>query len=252
MVATRKLNVVSIVLSLIAIVAAGVPIYLEFFSPIRLEIAVLRDAFISNTPGGVPDVQMYFALTANGPRTKIIVVDSVSVTITNRETSMNHRLTPVSFQKFPLVVQGGNVTNVDTLVTIDDYIPTAIDRYDAWFDVLSELIPDKKDEITKMQQQVRATFLPSTRDESEIPAERDPWDNEKIATWLAEVAVEDLSKVLFFVAGNYEMEIEILDPFGKVLTRQTRTFSIGEILSKTLRHRFNVNARVGTSLVSAN
>ena len=245
--ANQKSNF-SVVLSVIALLISGASIYLEFGRPIKLDLAVSRNAFISNTIGGIPDVNLYFTIRANGSSTRSVIVESVKVTLRNLQTKNTHILfNDPRDGGFPTVLQGGAIITHGLLFSVNDSIPEAVERYKTWYSALSGLVPKKKDQIEKMREQMKETFLPIKSDKTAPSSGERGNDNEGIASLLSEVSVEEFPKILFFVSGNYEMEIEVLDQSGKSLALHKREFSIEDVFSQTLRHRFNDNALVRTS-----
>ena len=263
----RKSNV-SVTISLIALVLASVPIYFKFFEPIKLDFAISRDAYIANTYGGLPDLNLSIALRAKGPETKAIIVNSAKVTITNLQTKEDHKLIS-SFREgeFPLILQGGDVATHTILFQVNDYIPEQMARYDAWFNMLIEVSPEDKTEvIEEIRKKLKEPYLPVNRDKiptefelrkqfqsslfEEIEDQKEMEElNRQMSDLLRQQPVEQLRQLLFFMSGNYEMEIEILDPFDTKLAVQKRKFSIEDIVAKSLWYRFNENLRVPTSQV---
>ena len=269
----RKSNV-SIIVSLIALVLAFVPIYFKFFEPITLDFSISRDAYISNTYGGLPDINLSIALRANGPTRKSIIVNSAKITITNLQTKESHELIS-SFKEgeFPLILQGGDIATRTILFQVNDYIPQQIARYDAWYNKLTEVFPDDKTEVVnEICKQLKEPYLPVNRDKAltkvrtefeelieqfqddffqkslaELEKMKDL--NSQISDLLHQQPVEQLQKLLFFMSGNYEMQIEILDPFDTSLAVQKRKFLIEDVVTKALQHRFNENLRIPTSQV---
>ena len=264
----RKSNV-SITVSLIALVLASVPIYFKFFEPIKLDFAISRDVYISNTWGGLPDLNLSIALRAKGPETKAIIVDSAKVTITNLQTKEIYTLTNSSQdEKFPLILKGGeSVARHHILLQVNDYIPEQMARYDAWFNMLIEVSPEDKTEvIEEIRKKLKEPYLPVNRDKvptefelrkqfqsslfEEIEDQEEMEElNRQISDLLRQQSVEQFRQLLFFMSGNYEMEIEILDPFDTKLAVQKRKFSIEDVVAKSLWYRFNENLRVPTSQV---
>ena len=267
----RKSNV-SVTISLIALVLASVPIYFKFFEPIKLDFAISRDVYISNTWGGLPDLNLSIALRANGPETKALIVDSAKVTLTKLDAKDTKENLPYILtnsrqdKSFPLILKGGDVASHTIRFHVNDYIPKQIDRYNTWCKKLIELLPKGNAEsINEICEELKEDFLlvgnnrSLQRDDifkqvflmAETVLEEKKSLNDKISELLRQqsVEVEELQKLLFFMSGNYEMQIELLDPFGTSLAVQKHEFSIEEVVSKTLRHRFNKNLRILTSQV---
>lgn len=265
----RKSNI-SVTFSLIALSMAFVTTYVEFFKPITLDFAISRDAYIANTVGGIPDVNLSIALRANGPTTKAIIVNSANVTITNLQTDESHILTSPSQEgEFPLILKGGDIITRSILFQVNDYIPEQIDRYDAWCNKLIKLFQDEADLIRNICNKLKEDFLP-VRGNNQVLIQPDYFsesEHQTVDDLLREkyildaqiskllgrksVEVEQLQRLLFFMSGNYEMQIEILDPFGTSLAVQKRKFSIDEIVSNSLRYKFNTNLRIHISQVDS-
>lgn len=254
----RKSNI-AVIFSLIALVLVSVPIYFKFFEPIKLDFFISRDVSISNTWGGIPNVGLSLALRAKGPETKAIIVDSAEVTLKNLQTDESHILTKAFADvDFPLVLQGGEIATPNMLFHVNDYIPQQIARYDTWCDKLIEIFQDEADLIRSICNMLKEDLL-TVRGNKQVLRRLDYFSepfNEteaQISKLLSEksVEVEQLERLLFFMAGNYEMQIEILDPFGTSLAVQKRKFSIDEIVANSLRYKFNESLRIHTSQVDS-
>ena len=264
----QKSNI-SVVLSVIAVAIACTTIYFEFFRPIKLDFAVARHSYISNTMGGIPDIRFQIAVRANGPATKAITIDSAKIVLKNIDTNESYTLisNPLG-DIFPLVLQGGNSVTKAPLFVVDYSLTEAIDLYDEWCNKLSKEFPMKTELIDEIRNKLKEPYLPvrsrdntfqQTTNQSNFDledifalyAEEQIELDEQISNLLALSSVEQLRKILFFLAGNYEIQIEIMDPFDQSLAVQKRKFSIDEVVSKSLQHRFNDNILVAMEADSA-
>lgn len=262
---------IPIALSVVAILASAVTIYLEFFRPISLDIAVSRHAYVSNTKGGLPDIHLSIAFRANGPEAKSITIDSARVILTKSNTDERHELisnpdSDPGERAFPLILEGGDVVTQSALFSVNYNITELLNQYDTWCDRLANVFPNQSELVSRIRNNLKSRFLPtgakstngdedvsiSASDdsliaflESQVAGMSDI--DQEVSTLLADASVQEVQNLLFFVSGNYRMEIEVLDPFGSILAHHERGFVIDEVVSKILRHKFNVNTRIHTT-----
>lgn len=249
----RKVNT-SIFLSLGALFVALIPVYLEFGRSIGLDIVVSESAYISNTIGGVPDAQFSFALRANGPSSKAIAIRSIKITLKNTNTNVQHVLMVSSkSENFPLILNGGDVVTRSDLFIVNRYLQQEINENDEWLNRLRQLVQDETDlrKIEMIRRSLKKDYIPIEPDDHYeelsdyiriLPEEID----EQISNIIEKISIENLQRILFFMPGSYEMTIEALDPFDRILATHKRQFSIDATLSRSLHYKFNVNLRVHT------
>lgn len=113
--ADNRKFLLSITLSMAALLLSGVTIYFEFFRSIKPDLLVSRHIYISNTLGGIPDVDVGFVIRADGPSTKTISLDA-EVVLKNMRTGDEFRLfsAPKSGE-FPIILEGGDIVSYRTL-----------------------------------------------------------------------------------------------------------------------------------------
>ena len=249
---------IPIALSVVAIIASAVTIYLEFFRSISLDIAVSRHAYVSNTKGGLPDIHLSIAFRADGPEAKSITIDSARVTLIKSNTSERHELISSSDsssneKSFPLILEGGDVVTQRTLFSVDYNITELLNQYDTWCDKLVNVFPDQSELVNSIRNDLKSRFLPTSVDDTEEDDSESTSDDsimvilanemtgmsdvdQHVASLLSSASVQEIQNLLFFVSGSYEMKIEVLDPFGSILAPHQRSFTIDEVVSKILRH----------------
>ena len=177
-----------------------------------------------------------------------------------------------SHLSFPLTLKGGDSVSHSLLFQVNDYITEEIARYDDWCKKFIGVFPaDKTDLINEICKTLKERYLPVNHDKVSIEFEEKIQSkgfqkfleelekieelermqdlDSQISDLLHQQPVEQLQKLLFFMSGNYEMQIDLLDPFGTSLAVQKRQFSIDDVVSKSLRYKFNENLRIQTSQV---
>lgn len=265
---------ISFVLSFGAILVALGSVYFEFLRSISLDIAVSEDVYISNTIGGLPDIELSIALRAKGPPAKAITVGLIEVNLRNVNTENEHNLIFAEKENLPLIVNGGDVVTRSGLFISSSDIPTRIERDDKWFHRFSDLFPDQKDRIEEMRIRHREEFISTEHDYSgldyqgqeepnpflgflmdnplirfSVELERKEKDIKTIADLLRKVPIEKVHKFVFFMGHEYEIDIRVFDPFNTNLATHKRKFKIDGVLSQSLRDKFNKNLRIRTTLV---
>lgn len=257
---------VSIWISVAALLVSLTTLYLNYGKAVELDLAVSRDIYISNTRGGIPDVNLSFTLWAAGPVARAITVDAAEVVLTDTETGISHALVSnPGGEVFPAIIKGGDIVTHRLLFSVNDYIQVRIERYDSWCDELIAVLPDKSELIESIRNQLKSEYVPvGAEEETEgasedvdmgrnlamLLADDDVEDGEQldedVSSLLREAPVEQLRRLVFFTSGNYEMQVTILGPFGEILATQNSSFSIDNVVSQTLLYRFNSNVRVRT------
>ena len=261
-----------VVISAMALLISCVTLYVNHFRNVDLDVAISRDVYISNTLGGIPDANLSITLWANGPSTNAIAVGSVRMILRNLDTDTTHTLVnnPRDVNNpletvFPAIVTGGSIATYNLLFQVDEYIPVRIDRYNAWSDALARAFPDQTTLVESIRSRLIEDFVPvdrGTAPDGDTPSTSaagalaallsgnvsDQADdlNQDVWSLLQDAPVEQLRQLVFFTSGRYEVEVSVLDPLGNVLETQRRSFSIEDVVSQTLRYRFNVNTRVST------
>ena len=261
----RKSNY-SIVLALLAVLIGGVTLFVAHFRPIDLTTTLARSTYISNTLGGLPELYIGLALSADGPSSRSLSVLGVKGTITRIENGIaaGEKIGLVNSRKFeglPTFLNGGDVVNLHKVLLVsDDSASSQIQRYSYWADELRRVFPEETEKIREIEAALRtlyfidATVANTNREQSienffeNILEERERRQsvdelNEVIAHLLKGKKTEDIQQLVFFKAGTYELELEVIDENDTARATETRRFSIDGVTSEVLVHRFGANLR---------
>ena len=227
--------------SIAAIIMSGFALYVDFFRSMDLDFYVSRHAYISNTVGGVPDINLTFSVRGNGPLRKAVALDSARIILKRTDTGKTYNLmSNPRYENLPTIIEGGDVATFSPLLVVDDSLSDTIKRNDDWCNTLKTILPNELDSIEEICYNLKKPYIGSS--DSEHSQMEDSNIDESIKEILKKIPVEHIQRVLFFTSGNYEMEISLIKPSGESFGTETYKFSIDSIFSQSLMHNFNLNA----------
>ena len=245
----RKSNF-SIALALLAVLISGFTLYVAHLRPIELTMTLEPWTYASNTSGGLPDLYLGLALSAEGPSSSSLSVRELQGTLTRIENgvAVGEELSLVASsgsEGLPTVLSGGEVINLPQVLLVSaESASVRIKRYAKWCNELRGIFPEKKSEIDQIESILKLPFFSDTIVPSIEAGDGVLSLTKLVSDLLKGGKVEDLQRVLFFRAGTYELQLQVIHENGDVGATETRQFSIDEVASKVLLHKFNENFRL--------
>jgi hypothetical protein len=249
---------ISLGISIIALVATGINIYLNYFRSVTIAIQTSPYIYISNTIGGLPKVKMSLGIIGSGSEKKYECISNITATIrekregiekgidmipdTQRGTSMFTRIFTGSVDLLPIYIRGGNEKILNIEFGYENTVNKIVKIKEWAASLKNESISEEQ---KKAVDEIIAPYVGGYYSKSELKSDLgyliDLPKKPKISieSVLRNFSPDIARKYIFFTGGNYELTIKCYSASSRLIKECFINLSIDSLDAGRLMNVFD-------------
>ncbi|MFH2012184.1 MAG: hypothetical protein ABIJ37_05745 [Pseudomonadota bacterium] len=239
-------------ISVLAIVATGINLYFNFFRDIRMQIRRSSNVYVANSIGALPRLRVQYGFIVTGPSGKHVTIDQITARISRISPKMEWNLVTAESVPLPIEVKGDQSTSINLEFGYEN-TSRKVDQIGNWGDDLLKQLKDPDDLaiVNSAIASAKAAYFEPSRQPSLLvsslsaagffaqPASPQASPKKKIETIIQERSFNDILKDVFFVQGDYSVQIDFYSGQREVGKADPIAFTISEGQGKRLLSAFD-------------
>ena len=247
---------ISLGISILALLATGISIYVNYFRPVAIAVQISPYVYISNTIGGLPKVKMSLGIIGSGSGNKYECISNIRATIREKREGIEKGIDMIPIAEsrisiftltrsddiLPIYIRGGN----EKILSIEFGYENTVNKIVKIKEWAASLKNENiSEEQKKAVDEIIAPYVGGYYSKSELKSDLgyliDLPKKPKISieSVLRNFSPDIARKYIFFTGGNYELTIKCYSASNRLIKECSINLSIDSLDAGRLMNVFD-------------